>query len=789
MVQQLLHSVSVAEFNELKGNTLSLTYPASASPAVESHTAEDIAELCLPDGGHKHESDSVYLLLTGAGDVALYGLAVFRNRKDAKEKRGARQLAVLVVARRPYFDRLRALLTVAVDEYLDRGESKEVIVALDKALETSYRRAWRLAELRRRSLDSGALPVAPWRGAAAGAEDASDDGGSAGSCSAGSLAHGRRDSTSSTASRSSVEAAEEASEAQRSSAGRACRHEEREEALEGEEEEDTPALTEAGKGSVYFGKLSAVRADEDRLLLSSSCTYTMQLWGRVFVMQSLAPLAPNEFGGASLSDLVRRFRAQTMVLWAALVSLKRILFFCGGGGPEAKAETVGNMVLASPLLVGPLGGLIVPQLVPYVTLADVEQVSKHRSYVCGTTNGIFATKTDWHDVLADPCSGKIALENWDRGVLKVAGADLAFIQRVIEGIEQGKRGEEWVRSEFASFTHDFLDQVRALEVERSNKRARQVTETAVSGAGSGVGIGVSSDAAASLWKLTSAAFNKPKAAKAASERIAQTFAGSSLWLRFRWLRLNPKSYGLAGRLESRIHEIHDSSNEQLAVDRQHQKQQHEQQHKQQEKEKETLPPPPMIEAGQDSLCAVSGSGTEAEPHSSLLLEPPRWSFDRASRRRPLVARQSSLVALQQQAAAAATAAAAGAARRQSQSCADEQEGEREQEQDVDEMPPPPPPRPVRFTLCTPQLPLAPQAGEAQARTGKENQQASANIGQLSYEHLVQSHRARRGELEPGRVLEYLHPAEFDKVFGMELEAFNKLPQWRRERLRKDAHLF
>jgi hypothetical protein len=850
MLRKLLHSVVLVEFDELKGNTLSYTYPASARPAVESHTAEDLAELCLPDGGHKHESDSVYMLLTGAGDVPLYGLACFRNRKDSKEKRGARQLALLIIARRPYFDRFRPLLTVAVDEILERSESKSVIIALYKALELSYRRGWRLAELRRRCLDSGALGAG--RGVA-GAEDASDDGGSAASSLVGSQARGRRDSTSSSASRGSAasrgggsgscscsyashasrasvcnsqsraggsrscdssshacdaEAAEEAFVSlgphvcgsngtgpvspQRTATAAAAEQEEEEDAAI-EDEEDSP-IVEAGKGSIYFGKLSAVRVDENQLLLGSSCTYTMQLLGRVFVMQPLAPLAPGEFGGASLSDLVRRFRVQTMVLWAGLVSLKRILFFCGGGGPEAKAETVGNMVLASPLLVGPLGSLIVPQLVPYVTLADVEQVSKHRSYVCGTTNGIFATKKDWYDVLADPSSGKIALENWDRSTLKVAGADLAFIQRVMDGIEQGKRGEDWVRSEFASFTHEFLDQVRVLEVERSNKRARQVADSAGSGAGSALGPGP--DAAVSLWKLTSAAFNKHKAAKAASERIAQTFAGSSLWLRFRWLRLNPKSYGLAGRLESRIHEIHDKPDEKQTKSRSKQQQEeevgeeqeHHYHHHQQEKEKEWKQPlSTTTEVGPELLCAVSKNGTGAEPHSSPHPEPPRWSFDRASRRRPLLARQSSVMALQQQVAAAtaAVAAAPEGGRRQTQMPAAEprSEQEQEQEQDDDEMPPPPPPRPARFTLCTPQQWLTPLAD------GKENQKASSNIGQLTYEQLVQSHRARTGEVEPGRVHEYLHPAEFGKVFGMELEAFTKLPQWRRERRRKDAHLF
>eukprot|EP00516_Mucochytrium_quahogii_P002810 CAMPEP_0203755186 /NCGR_PEP_ID=MMETSP0098-20131031/8677_1 /ASSEMBLY_ACC=CAM_ASM_000208 /TAXON_ID=96639 /ORGANISM=" , Strain NY0313808BC1" /LENGTH=657 /DNA_ID=CAMNT_0050646543 /DNA_START=81 /DNA_END=2051 /DNA_ORIENTATION=+ len=496
MPKKLIHSVSVAEFDELKGNCISYVFPSNPKPPITSHQPQDIAELCLPDGGHKRSCDSIYILLSGEGDKPLYGYAYFRNKADTSEKRGARQVAILIVASVPYFDRFRPFLTVAIEEYLSQGESVEVIHSLYDALEQSYRKTKELALKRL----------------------------------------------------------------------------------------ETPELQ--GQSTTHIDHSNGSR----RGLLNNPSTCTLHLWDRMFVMQPLEPLQDNEFGGISLRDLVVSFRAQTMSIWLAMMSLKRVLF-CGPGN---QAESVGNAVLATPLLLGPLGMLVVPNLVPYVTLANVDPVTKHGSYICGATNDIFCTKTMWYDIAANPKTGKVMISpesNMDRSMVKVQGADLAFINRVIDGIENGKRDEQWVRYEFAAFTQEFLDTVREIELEKVFKRTHEhhsvpSTETQKKTfLPKHVSISVSSPSKkmvpthrasvsdTNVSSLLECDRRNPRKKnpvkwqqkvktpfikrKTPSEKLTETFTGTTLWLRYRWLQLNPESFNSTANRKrlSRIHAI------------------------------------------------------------------------------------------------------------------------------------------------------------------------------------------------------------------------------------------
>lgn len=581
---------------------MSYVYPQDATPAIVSHRHEDIAELCLPDGGHKRSSDCIFILLTAEHNIPLYGFAYFRNRSSAEEKRGAKQLALLVVATSPYFDRFRPFLTVAIEEYLDCNQSKTVIHQLYGALEKSYRRTRRLAAARHKSYDSADLILE-----SSDEEDAHEVTTQPRTRPPSAQYSVCRRSTASIISRVDLESLtfgepiEDYDEELTSIGGEALvdglnagnrlslnshataqmleTHSEidHDEILPSSQEAFDDGIIENGvrRNSIYFGKLSKVQNGRhlDHLgVLSSSCTYTMHLWGRMFVMQPLITLRSNEFGGISLKEVVLKFRVQTMALWTALISLRRILV-CG---PESQAESVGSLVLATPLLLGPLGALIIPNLIPYATLANVEPVTTHSSYVCGTTNGLFATKEDWYDIVVDPKTGKTMVSNTstiDRNLLKVQGGDLAFINRVLDGIENGKRDEDWVRFEFATYTQDFLDSVREIELERQAKRSKEEGSTralpvhghSASDASSTLSTEAMHESDSSrlrlrsvqLWrsKPKSSFLKRSKTAKTASDKLARTFAGSPLWLRYRWMQLNPESYSTTRKHLSRIHVV------------------------------------------------------------------------------------------------------------------------------------------------------------------------------------------------------------------------------------------
>lgn len=463
MPKTLIHSVSVAEFDQLKGNTLSYVYPERPEPQIQSHTNEALAGLSLPDGGHKHESDSTVILIHGTNGEQLYGFALFCNRKDDNVRRGAKQFALLVIATLPYFDMFRSFLTVAVEEFIVQHDSVEVIKTVYNSMEAIFKRT---KLLRKRGSD----------------------------CSLSS------------------------------------------------DESDT-------------GINSAVKLTEAQIGVTR--TLTMSMWGRNFVMQPLKRLLENEFAGVSLSDFVLRFKTQTMSIWLSLIKSKRILF-----STDEKAELVGNMVLSTPLLLGPLGATLVPYLTPYVTLEDVAPVTEHKTYVCGTTNSIFATKSNWYDMVADPHTGRIIFSpTLDKNDVKVIGSDLSFINRIIDGIESGKRNEEWVRFEFNVFVEDFLSVARDADDER-NRRKQKTSSVGLhnpldfekdiqTSGGSSPGrqqhCKTSSLGSVTDLKLKTdlkvktrpTAKRKPFFGKQAlSVKEGELFSETSLWLKYRWSSLH-----------------------------------------------------------------------------------------------------------------------------------------------------------------------------------------------------------------------------------------------------------
>lgn len=95
----------------------------------------------------------------------------------------------------------------------------------------------------------------------------------------------------------------------------------------------------------------------------------------------LSRLEEDQFSGATLIDLVLRFKTDTMLIWYALLHSKRVIIV---GTP---AKQVANCCLAAPLLVHPLRGFT-KLITPYVALTDLEYVLRP-TYICGTTNALF----------------------------------------------------------------------------------------------------------------------------------------------------------------------------------------------------------------------------------------------------------------------------------------------------------------------------------------------------------------------------------------------------------------
>ena len=159
---------------------------------------------------------------------------------------------------------------------------------------------------------------------------------------------------------------------------------------------------------------------------------------------SIANMKPDEFGSASLKELVQRFGVDTMYLWYTMLLRQRILF---SGQP---AHLVGECCLACPLLVAPLHGFA-RTISPYVALTDISPLERQH-YICGITNSIMETHTHRYDMMASFSTGIVRKSN-----AKLSAMDKEFILNVISGMSA--KGEKWVRDQFYNYTKNFLDSV------------------------------------------------------------------------------------------------------------------------------------------------------------------------------------------------------------------------------------------------------------------------------------------------------------------------------------------
>src|SRR3989338_6609674 len=69
-LHNLVYCVCIAEFDILKGNTLSYIYPPERDvqtdysiPDESVPNAMNLADMCLPDGAHVYEEDQTYMFL------------------------------------------------------------------------------------------------------------------------------------------------------------------------------------------------------------------------------------------------------------------------------------------------------------------------------------------------------------------------------------------------------------------------------------------------------------------------------------------------------------------------------------------------------------------------------------------------------------------------------------------------------------------------------------------------------------------------------------------------------
>ena len=103
-------------------------------------------------------------------------------------------------------------------------------------------------------------------------------------------------------------------------------------------------------------------------------------------------------------------------------------------------ETVGNSVLASVLMVAPLH---VPDkdLIPYITLPDIDRLLSMSTYVAGTTNQLLMQREQWYDLAINLVTGEVK-QSQRKSSYKLFKSDRLFIDYVTSEMDQ-RFSEDW----------------------------------------------------------------------------------------------------------------------------------------------------------------------------------------------------------------------------------------------------------------------------------------------------------------------------------------------------------
>ncbi|EFC41033.1 hypothetical protein NAEGRDRAFT_80839 [Naegleria gruberi] len=420
--------VCIAEFDLLKGNTLSHVYPPERRTILNTFTSH-LGDYCLPDGAHYFEEDATYLVIpSNVVSSSLYSylksgassnnVSSVSNSENSSVVNNTQQVMEFI---EPYVDKpmyAHCLFRNKKDERVKRGAiQKSIILFSSKPLFTVYENLLRLALNRILDLDNIHLQV--------------------------------------NATATKKQPGEELNETDLN-------------LLNQVHDQINDTLKE------FYNECRNCNMLQLKLFPNTD-TITLN------IPRQIDPFTPIAFThGTSLVQLVQYFGLETMlVCWNALLLDKRIMVI---GSP---AKLVSQICLTLPLLIYPFQ-YNVNRVHPYVPLSEMDDVlsatSKIPEYIIGTTNALFETqgknqRTQWWDVCLSVNSRKVQLA--EKMPPHFGGSDLAFLNtndsedvqieklnayqkvfmlNVISGVRDGK-SEQWVRDQFKTHNLKFITEL------------------------------------------------------------------------------------------------------------------------------------------------------------------------------------------------------------------------------------------------------------------------------------------------------------------------------------------
>ena len=198
-----------------------------------------------------------------------------------------------------------------------------------------------------------------------------------------------------------------------------------------------------------------------------------------------------DWSNALLVPFLSLFGERSMIIFNAILLEKRVIFV---GNPAISAARVCQMVLAACSMLSPPFPTLLSRAFPYSNLTDLDFLQVE-GYIAGVTNPVFASKSEWWDLLCNIESGEVVdsaalqddhahprhvssaarlsklLKSEISAIPSISTSDEAFIRRILSMLDHSNVSEQWLHNQF----FNYCNQLNSLA--SSKTRAFFVPET------------------------------------------------------------------------------------------------------------------------------------------------------------------------------------------------------------------------------------------------------------------------------------------------------------------------
>jgi hypothetical protein len=177
---------------------------------------------------------------------------------------------------------------------------------------------------------------------------------------------------------------------------------------------------------------------------------------------------------SNLIQFLQTFKENTMIIYEAILSDKKILFV---GDSNTSCEKLSNYIFSTVSLYPVFG--ILKRIHPYKNLYDLDFL-KSNNCIYAVTNPIFKNKTDYWDIMCEVDSGKVTQSEKFKQHLNSINrdSDIMFIKELLYKLNSEGMNDYEIERYFRTYTNHLFkvagDEYFIDDIELSNEIAKQV---------------------------------------------------------------------------------------------------------------------------------------------------------------------------------------------------------------------------------------------------------------------------------------------------------------------------